>query len=212
MDSLDLFLFKCPPLDITQTLGPYFGDRVRRGSRFPGGLELTVMHGRSGFQLSIQSTLPAGDLVKVDWCARAWVYMNATLTEEEALGMSFDFVAQIPLEQVINLETNLPILCSEGLCVGMCNLIYLHLKEAKLSGRFADPDGPHTFRELLSSLRHLRITAPTLGRGYWDPLTNLLTRRAAIGNRISSLVLIFCPRMSSEDVESVKRAVDVFMR
>jgi len=96
----------------------------------------------------------------------------------------------------------------------MCNLAYLYLTEANLSGRFVDPDdrGSHTFKDLLPGLDHLKITAPTLGRGYWDPLTEFMTRRAAIGNRLSLLVFIICPRMCPEDVESIKQAVDVFLR
>jgi len=173
MDTLDMFLFKCSPSDITQTLGPYFGDRVRRGSRFPGGgLELSVAYGGSGFNLSIESTYPVDDFVEVDWCARAsvdtWGNTGTTQTAGEALEMAFDFVSRLPLEEVTDLKTNLPILCSEELCVGMCNLTNLYLTEVDLSGRFPDPDidGPQTFRELLPSLDCLKIDVPTLGRGY----------------------------------------------
>jgi len=219
MDTLDMFLFKCSPSDITQTLGPYFGDRVRRGSRFPGGgLELSVTYGGSGFNLSIESTYPVDDFVEVDWYARAsvdtWGNTGTTQTAGEALEMVFDFVSRLPLEEVTDLKTNIPILCSEELCVGMCNLTNLYLTEVDLSGRFADPDidGPQTFRELLPSLDCLKIDVPTLGRGYWNPLINFLTRRAAIGNRISSLVFILCPRMCPEDIQSVERVVDFFIR
>ena len=162
----------------------------------------------------MESTHPVCGSVEVDWFAKAWVNMGMTLTGEETLGMCSDFVAHIPLERVIRPKTNLPILCFEELCVGMCNLTYLHLTEVNLSEDFADPGirDSHTSKDLLPGLDHLKITAPTLGRSYWSPLTEFLTRRAAVANRLSSLVFTICPRMCPEDIESIKQAVDVFLR
>jgi hypothetical protein len=51
---------------------------------------------------------------------------------------------------------------------------------------------------------------PHLSGGDWSPLTNFLTRRAAVGNRISSLSLRRYPHMGEDVVESIRRAVEVF--
>ena len=47
---------------------------------------------------------------------------------------------------------------------------------------------PHTFKGFLPSLDRVFITQPTLS-GDWSPFTDFLSRRAAFGNRISSLKL-----------------------
>jgi len=210
-----MFLTKCSPSDVAPTLGSYFGDRVRRRGRFPGGGRKLSVKRNLGLHLSMKSTHPVNNIVEEDWIVRVFVNVGLLSTDEEDVGICFDSIAYIPLEQVTTLEANLPILYSEELCVGMCNLINLHLYEVDVFRRFVDPDirGSHTFREILPALGYLKITSPTLGHDGWGPLTNFLTRRAAVGNRISLFVLVAASRqMSPEVVESIERAVDVFKR
>jgi hypothetical protein len=94
------------------------------------------------------------------------------------------------------------------------NLAYLELEQADLSTSFVEPDirEPHVFKDLLRGLRSITITDSRLSGGDWSPLTNFLTRRAAIGSRISSFSLGYCPRMDESVVESIRRAVEVFER
>lgn len=68
--------------------------------------------------------------------------------------------------------------------------------------------GPHI--QLLRGLDHITINRPTLGGGDWIPFKNSLSRRGAVGNRISSLRLDEYPHMDEEVVESIERAVEVF--
>ena len=125
--------------------------------------------------------------------------------------LRFDIIAHIPWEQVIHLQTSLPILRSVELCVEMCNLTSLYLVEVDLSMWFVVPDicGPHTFKDLLRNLARIRISQPTLSDG-WSPLTNFLSRRAAAGNRISWLGIFRHPHMDEGLIESIERAVEVF--
>jgi len=80
-----------------------------------------------------------------------------------------------------------------------------------LSGWFVGPDipGPHKFKELLRGLDHISITNPALRGDDWSPLTNFLSRRAAVGNSISSLALRDHPQMDEDAVESIKCVVKV---
>ena len=132
--------------------------------------------------------------------------------EEEVEKLFFDVIAHIPLEKVVHLTTTLPILRSEELCVQMCNLTHLHLNQVDLSRWFAEPDTrkPHVFKDLLRGLHSITIIRPRLSGGDWSPLTNFLTRRSAVGNRISSLSLSGYPHMGEGVVESIRQAVEVF--
>ena len=137
--------------------------------------------------------------------------MNA-IPEEEVGKSCFDVIAHVPLEEVVHLQTALPILQSEELCVQMRNLTHLRLEGVDLSTWFAEPDTrePHIFKDLLPGLRS--ISVPRYRRsGYdWSPLTSFLTRRTAVGNRISSLNIHYYGGMDDDVVESILCAVDVF--
>lgn len=119
------------------------------------------------------------------------VTMSEALGSEEAEMLGFDLIAYIPREEVSDLHTSLPILRSEKLCVEMFNLAYLRLVDVDLSTLFVELDahGPHTSTDLLRSLDSVRIIRPALRGGDWSPLVDFFTRRAAAGNRVSSLRL-----------------------
>ena len=82
----------------------------------------------------------------------------------------------------------LPILHSEELCVEMCNLTHLRLVGVDLATFFVEPDarGPHASKDL-PSLDSITIIRPLRSSSDWGPLVRFLTRRAAVGSRISSL-------------------------
>ena len=76
--------------------------------------------------------------------------------------------------------------------------------------RGASYSGPHTSKEILPSLDHITITRPTVSGGNWDPFVDFLSRRAAFGNRISSLKLSDYLDMDENVVEGIKRVVKAF--
>ena len=135
-----------------------------------------------------------------------------TIPEEEVSTLCFDMIAHVPLEDVVYLKTALPILRSEEICVRMRNLIHLHLEWVDLSMWFVEPDTrePHIFKDLLPGLHSILISSCTLSGGDWSLLVNFLARRAAAGNRISSLKLNYHPRMGKGVAESIRRTVGVF--
>ena len=213
MDSLDLTLFGCSPSDLSQTLGPYLGDRVRRRGRFPGGgLGLLVTHNSPFFRFRSGDTDKRDHSAGMVWFIMVDAVTSGTLGKEEVEKIGFDLIAHIPREQVINLQTTVPILRSEELCVEMCNLSYFFLIEVDLSTCFVESDarGSHAFKDLLPSLDYIEIIDSSLSGGNWSPFTNFLSRRAAAGNQISSLCLGCHPPMDEDVVESIGRAVKVF--
>ena len=206
MDDLRLSLHGCSPLDLPQTLGPYLGNHIRR--RSPGRLKLLAnpVPNRFFIQAGDAREFTQDWFVAVDWT------LDVNLGEEGADKLYFDVIAHIPQAAVVDVKTTLPILRSEELCVQMYNLAHLHLDDVDLSMWFAEPDarGPLVFKDLLRGLRHITITHPSLSGGDWSPLTNFLTRRATVGNRISSLRIDHNLHMGEGVVESIRRVVEVF--
>ena len=136
--------------------------------------------------------------------------MSAPLGDEGADSLCFDLIAHIPREQVISMETTLPILRSEELCTEMCDLTHLHLVDVDLFEWFTEPERePHALEGLLHSLDCIEITRATL-HGDWIPLMNFLSNSAAVGNRISSLKLSGHFYIDEGLIESIQRAVDIF--
>ena len=137
--------------------------------------------------------------------------MNRVL-EERAEETGFDLIAHIPRKEIASLRTTLPILRSEELCVKMCNLVELHLGDVDMSTFVVESDirEPHTPKDLLPSLASISITRPVLSGGGWGPFMDFLARRAAVGNRISSLKIGGFSHIDTDVVEKMSRMVGVF--
>jgi len=213
MDTLHPSLYWCPPSSLSQALGPYFGDRVRRRGGIPGGgIGLLAQYNNSTFWLRAGDTRIGDDPANVVWFVEISAATSTPLEDKEVDRLCFELIAHIQWEQVTSLKTNFPILRWEELCVEMHNLTHLYLVEIDLSTWFTELVAYrlHASQELLRSLDRIVITKPTLGGGDWSPLTNFLSSRAAVGKRISSLKLSGHPHMDEDVVRSIKRVVDVF--
>ena len=215
MDVLTLSLHRCSSLRLSQTLGPYFGDHLRRRGRVPGGgLGVSTKYSFGTFRLCAGDVRRGGNPAEVVRFAEVSAVADVQLRDEEADGLWFGLISHIPWEQVIGLETAVPILRSEELCVEMRDLTYLHLVEVDFSTWFVEPGvcTLHAPEELLPGLDRIVITEPTLSGGDWSPLTNFLSRRAVAGNKISSLRLNGHSHLDEDVVGSIERAVGVFER
>jgi len=215
MDDLNLRLSKCPPSDLSQTLGPYIGDRVRRRGGSPSGLGLWVFSDSTNFCMKVRDTHNGSNppwVDPVEWFVTVDGVTNVELGEEDIDKLWFGIIGHIPQEEVIDFKTTLPILHSEELCVQMCNLTCLRLQAVDLSTWFVEPDihEPCAFKDLLRGLDSILITKSSLSGDDWGPFTNFLSRRAAIGNPISSLRISGHPPMGGDVVRRIKRAVKVF--
>jgi len=213
MDNLRMSLYGCSHSDISH-LGHFLGDLVQRRGFPGGGLELLAYPGVS-FDLNVGDTHKGYDSADAVWFVEVSGSMNVELEDEAADQLCFDLISHIPLEQVTSLQTRLPILRSEELCVGMRNLIYLHLGGTDLSTWFVEPEilGHHTLEDFLPRLARIVLIEPYLSGGDWSPLANFLSRRAAVGNRISSLKLssghLQMDEGVVESIECVVKVVDL---
>ena len=212
MNILRLTLYESSPLDVSKTLGPFLGDHIQRRGRLPdGGLGLLAYPAPGCIDLSVGDVHKRSDPDEVVWFVEVAAVMGTQLGKDEASGLCFDLIAHIPRAQVLSLETELPILRSEELCAEMCDLTYLHLVDVDLSTWFIGPEisGPHTREGLLRGLDRIKITRPVLS-GDLGVFTDFLSRRAAVGNQISSLLLSGHPHIDEDVVESIERVVGVF--
>jgi hypothetical protein len=209
MDSLYLSLSECSPSDLLQTLGPYLGNHIQH--RTPDRLRLSANPITTSFSIWVGDALE-DDPTWGDWFVTIQGFTDMIIGEEDADKLSFDIIAHIPLERVAYLNVALPILRSEEMCIRMYNLTHIHLENLDLSTWFVEPGTrePDVFKDVLRGLRSISISRCGLSGGDWSPLTNFLTRRAAIGNRISSLWVPYYVRMDEDVVKSIRRAVDVF--
>ena len=190
MDNLNLSLRECSPSGLSQTLGPYLGDYVRRRGGLPdGGLGLLIIYDIPTFHLCAGDEHNCDDPTGKMWFMTIDMAMSETPGKEEAEKICFDLITHIPREEISDLRTTLPILHSEELCVEMCNLTHLRLVGVDLATFFVEPDarGPHASKDLLPSLDSITIIRPLRSSSDWGPLVHFLTRRAAVGSRISSL-------------------------
>ena len=213
MDNLHLTLYKCLPSDLRQTLGPYLGNHIRRRSphRLRLWIEPKVEPNFGEFFIKVGDACEGGSTQEDGFMIVEGV-LGTILREEEADKLCLNIIAHIPQEEVGEVTTTVPILHSEELCTRMRNLTHLHLKGVDLSTWLVEPATrePHVFKDLLHGLRSISITRSGLSGDDWSPLTNFLARRAAVGNRISSLSLRGYPPMGEDVVESIRRAVEVF--
>jgi len=212
MVNLRLKLFWSSPSDISRTLGMFLGDHVRRRGRLSGDrLGLLAYPSTYSFDFNVGVACKGDGSAEVTWFVEVSGSMTWELEGEEVDRVCFDLISHIPRDQVISLQTSIPILRSKELCVEMRDLTYLHLVDGDLSVWFMEPDilGPHAFKDLLPGLDHIVITGPILDSDDWSPLTKFLSHRAAAGNRISSLRLCNHPQMGRDVVKSIKRMVKV---
>ena len=203
MDGLKLTVFECSPSDLLQTLGPYLGNRVRRRSL--GRLRLSAYRDDNYFTIHVGDSCEA-DLTWANGFMTVEGVTSAAMEEEEVDKLCFDIIAHIPLPEIVEVITTLPILHSEKLCAQMCNLTRLRLEDMDLSAWPIKPG----IEGLLYGLRSITIASPRLSDGDWSLFTNFLTGRAAAGHQIASLSLSRYPHMGEGVVESIRGAVEVF--
>jgi len=202
----------CSPSDLSQTLAQYIGDCVRRRGWSRGGLEL----GAYGTHLDIRvgDGYERDNSTKVAWFVGVSAFIRGAPKTEETEELCLGLAAHIPREEVIDLRVNFPIPHSSGPCGEMHNLTDLRLYFVGLSKWFVEPDDRGS-RELPCGLDYITVYETDFSADDWSPLMNFLSRRAAVGRRVSSLRLNCCHSLlridavPQEVVETLKRMVGV---
>jgi len=111
MDSQRVHLYGCSPLHISQTIGPYFGDLVRRRGRIPnGGIGLMVQCTCHSFYLGAGDTRVDDDSGKVVWFAEMWAIIDTTLEDKEVDKLCSDPIAHVGASYQLTNESPHPAL------------------------------------------------------------------------------------------------------
>ena len=217
MDRLQLTLFGYSASDISQTLGRYLGDNLRRRGKLKKGLAVGGNCAEQAFFFK------AGDVDefnnwrhadRVNWFMEI---MGVMPGNEGPKGMEceksfLDLLTHMPHDHIVCYESPCRLLKSAGLSIGMTNLVVLRPNGVHLTRWFAEPDfgETHAYGELLPSLKYLSLVAPTLSDGDWSPLITFLSSRASAGNRLHSLTISECSHMCQDVVEDIKRVIESF--
>lgn len=218
MDSIHLNLFDCLAPDLAQALGPYLGNHLRRRGKLQQGPAIGGGCSEKYFALRAGDVKRFNDLDRsedgVNWFLQVFGAMaeDGGPRGEECEKLFLDSLAHIPHGHIIYYESTCRLLKSANIFAGISNLIELRPGWARLSEWFAEPSqgGPHPYWELPPSLKYLSLRAPILDGGDWSPLTNFLSRRASVGNRLDSLTISGSSHVCSDVVEDIRGMVENF--
>ena len=217
MDDTRLSLSDCSPSDLSQTLARYIGDCVRRPGWSRGGLGLRAYD--KYLVVEVGDGCGRDNYTEVVWFVRVWAFIRRSQKTEETEEICLGVTAHIPRGEVTDFHVNFPISRSSELCGEMHDLTDPHLYYVHLSKWFVELDdrGCH---ELPCGLDYITVSMMDFGGGGWSSLINFLSRRTAVGRRVSSLRLN-CSRSSlrvrarfrapQEVVEAIKHTVDAFV-
>jgi len=206
MDHLTVELEDCMVAEISQTIGPYFRDYLRRRDRSQNGLGIFL-------SLDHEIILNAGDthgtgpqLLQAVNFMRITLELDETLPNDVREEVILDLIAHIPRVEIVCLQIHCNSVAIGNVYAQFPNLKTLFLKGTTLSIVFPrqNPDGDES---ILHSLRCMFLQDLVVGGGDWSPLTTFLSRRASSGNRLDTLEISWSPHMCPEVVESIRGAV-----
>ena len=213
MDEVRFFLDDCSRLDLSQTLGRYLGDLVRRRGWSREGLGLWVHPGESRYHLFAGDVTELHGSTHVNWFVIVGVAVRDRMPGgKEASQLSSTLIEQLPLSEVVYLRATVPVLALDGPCAGMTNLVKLHLEDQSLPARFVGPPlgESQEHEEPFPSLKYLSVSRYVLGPDDWSPFVAFLSRRASIGRRIASLVIEDWSDIPQEEEKCIRTVVEDF--
>ena len=192
MGILDITLDECAVEDISQIIGPYIRDYLRRRGRSQLGLGLSIS---SEPDIELQ----AGDVDGIDFSVPAPARMNTFLditiefnrtpSKARLEKAALDLIAHVPREEVIYFRAYGKPLAMEEISAQLPNLRGLHFERVPLPAAFprAVPDGDG---KTLRCLQYIFLDRVFVGNGDWGPLFTFLLWRASSGNLLHSLVIV----------------------
>jgi hypothetical protein len=192
MGTLLLNLFPCVVADISQTIGPYLRDYLRRRGRSRNGL---------GLLLSLSSgtfiTVKVGDVGRFHPSSSVSSRMTSfvsiavgleALPEDGLDKLTLDLILHAPREEIVYFQTCRSLEVLKDLRVQMPNLKALDLHRVPLSVfPTLDHDGSLARGIFPPSLQHLFLERPHLNIYGWNPLITFLSHRLSSGNQLDSL-------------------------
>ena len=195
MVNLSISLSHCVVADISQTIGPYLRDYLRRRGRSRNGLGLFTS---SSNCIVFNVGDPGRIRPMVLEAARMASFVTITIRLNQAPGnvrllqkLTLDLIAYTPREKITYFRTCGSLEALEDLGVQMPNLKTLDLIRVPLSAAFPMPgQGVSQAHERFPpSLQQLFLERMNLNAYGWLPLTTFLSHRASSGNKLSSLLI-----------------------
>ena len=212
MDSLVLNLMDSTFEDISETIGPFLRDHLRRRGRSQSGLGLYISS-EDSIELRVE------DVGETDLSAPQPLLWMATLVEivihldpmppvdilDEVL---LDLIASVPREEVVYFQTcNSPI-STEVMSAQLPYLKAIHFEKTPLDVAF--PKSTLGRDEIFLYLQHIILSQVVARRGGWTPLTTFLDYLASSGNKLDTLEINgFCDMHRAVE-KRVRRAVREF--
>jgi hypothetical protein len=182
MDLLSIYPIRCTARDISEVVGPYLRDNLRRrGSSQKLGVHLTAGDKTLTFR--------AGDVSRVGFPARGPVQLEEEikivfLSPEASLVT--EFAAHVPWEEIFCFRVGGCSITTKDLPVQLPSIRALHLGWTTLSV-FDFKEG----RDVFPSVQHVILESVYPGdEDGWDPLVGFLERRVSCGNRIDTIEII----------------------
>ena len=193
MGKLSLSLSHCAATDVSQTIGPYLRDHIRRRSKTSNELGLFVSC------LGSMVVFHAGEVAELylstPQSKRMSSFVHITIGFDQILPVeqekaTLDLIAHTPQEEIAYFRACRTLAAVEDLRVQMPNLKTLDLCTVPLYTTFPEPDfqaGSGVQENFPPSLQHLFLERLVVNGYDWIPLTAFLLRRASSGNRLDLL-------------------------
>ena len=212
MDRLDITVCGCAIVDISQTIGPYLRDHLRRRGRSKTGLGLSVS--KSGRHI----TLSAGDAGAINPSPSVWaqdamfvdITMELDQIPQDLLEKGLlDLIAHTPRDEIVCFRSWGNPVAIQDVSTQLPNLRTLHFGAMSLPPVFQEPnlDGNE---KLLPSLQHICMERMFVGDSCWSPLMTFLAHRASSGNPLTSLTVVDSPHMRPPEKGRVNSLVQEF--
>ena len=206
MDHLSLSL-DCTITDISQTIGPYLGDHIRRRGKSQGGLGLILFPGDC-------PELYVGDMDENDHSAAEpqinW-FLAVDILPDQAIpqDVTLDLIAHIPLDELVDFRSE-----REGVYMGSVYARFPNLRTLRFDGTplatIFPKLNPGGDEGIFLSLQRIFLHQLVVDDGDWSPLTTFLSHRISTGIQLPTLEIFCCPRMDPEMVEVIRAAVQEF--
>ncbi|KAF9653350.1 hypothetical protein BDM02DRAFT_3182879 [Thelephora ganbajun] len=212
MDSLVFNLDDCTLGDISQIVGPYLRDYLRRRGRSQSKLGLDVSS--EGF-----IAFHVGDVGGIDFSAPApgemnkfvviRIELNQMLPKDRVGEAILNLITHVPREEIVYFRAHGESIAMEDTLAHLPHLRALHLVGTSLSAAFPRPtldnDG-----KIFPSLQHITLDKVIVGGADWSLLMIFLTRRASSGSKLDTLEITGSYVMHPRVEKSIKRMVRKF--
>ena len=206
MDNLTLNVTDATINDISEKIGPYLRDHLRRRGRSRNGL---------GLYFSSKDTIEfhVEDVGETDLSAPGTAWLARLVTTSIQLGQVppkdlleetlLNLVAHIPQEEIVYFKARGGPISTEAISTQFPYLRAMHFVETPLDVAF--PKSVLDRNRIFPCLQHL-----TLSVGHndnWKPLITFLDHLASSGNKLYTLEIGGCNEMKPKVEEGVRRAV-----